>query len=288
VILECVVSLGKTRLVNKAGDWSSKLRQLLYGYDSVALTFLEGGIEYVVYDPKRVRSLKVHQVLHTSTSSGEFSTESSSGSSSSFRISTATDPGYGSSTCSSSGSCSEAGSSGNSVSGDSSDGGAGEAPGPHARAVCCCQLGSRLRHYAGSGTASSGGGSNCISCSSSSPGCQAYSPTATLLPQLQQQLADSTQVSPAASTLAQQQQQQSAETAQQETEGCASRDSCHTPLQHAHLPDSFQQQQQQDAWHRRLGAEHMVVFLGDAQQASCGKQLAASRADSSCRQLVGM
>lgn len=113
VILECVVSLGRTRMVSTAGPWDSRLRRLWYRYDSIALTFLEGGIEYVVYDPRRVLRVSVHQVLHTSDSCGGISTE---GSSSSFRI--PADAG-----CSGGSSGSDAGSSdsGSSVSGDGSE-----------------------------------------------------------------------------------------------------------------------------------------------------------------------
>jgi hypothetical protein len=111
VILECTVTLGRVKVAKQACNWGSKLRRMLYKYDSVALTFLEGGIEYVIYDSSRVSSIKVHQMLHHCCSNlGEES--SSSGS---FRISTAADTG-----CGSSGQSSEySGSSGSSVSGDS-------------------------------------------------------------------------------------------------------------------------------------------------------------------------
>jgi hypothetical protein len=114
VILECTVTLGRVKVAKQAGNWGSKLRRLLHKYDSVALTFLEGGIEYVIYDSSRVSCIKVHQMLHHCGSNlGEES--SSSGS---FRISTAADTGCGST---GSGQSSEhSGSSGSSVSGDSS------------------------------------------------------------------------------------------------------------------------------------------------------------------------
>jgi hypothetical protein len=107
VVLEAVVQLGRVRHVSRAGNWGSRLRQQLLRYDSVALTFLEGGIEYVVYQPERVSSIRVHKVLHPCSSSGGLSVDSSS---SSFQISTALDPGCdgngGRSSGSSSSSCS--------------------------------------------------------------------------------------------------------------------------------------------------------------------------------------
>jgi hypothetical protein len=66
------------------------------------------------------------------------------------------------------------------------------------------------------------------------------------------------------------------------------RDGLQQTQQQAQQAQQAQQQRQQDAWHGRLGAEHIVVLLTDAQQASCGKQMATSRVDSSCRQLVGV
>jgi len=130
------------RHVAKAGDWGSKLRRLLFKYDSVALTFLEGGIEFVLYDPARVVSIKLHKVLVESASALLPSCSSSS-----FNIGTATDPGWGShsssSSSSSSGYASETGSSGSSVSGDSSYGPATE----QASALCCQQLAPSLGSY---------------------------------------------------------------------------------------------------------------------------------------------
>jgi hypothetical protein len=43
------VRLGRVRRVTRPGDWSGQLRQALWRYDSVALTWLEGGVEYVCF-----------------------------------------------------------------------------------------------------------------------------------------------------------------------------------------------------------------------------------------------
>lgn len=120
--------LGRVRHVAKAGDWGSTLRRLLFKYDSVALTFLEGGIEYVLYDPSRVVSIKLHKLLVESGSALLPSCSSSS-----FNIGTATDPGWGSRSSSSS----------SSVSGDSSYGPATEQP----SALYCQQPAPRLSSY---------------------------------------------------------------------------------------------------------------------------------------------
>lgn len=259
-------------MVHKAGDWGSKLRQLLYRYDSVALTFLEGGIEYVIYDPKRVISLKVHQVLHTSISSGGISTESSS---SSFRISTATDPGYGSGSCSSSGGSSDAGSSGSSVSGDSSDGGA-ESPALQPKAVCSPQLGSRLRHYAGSPCQPDT--SSCSSCTCSTDGSQ---PDASAASKLSMAAVIASQMTDCHCQGCSQVQHRS--TCQQEGQ---QRDPA------AHQPHRLHAQRQQQRFDvQQEGCEHasqMVVLLPDSQPASCSKQMAASNPADRHMHLVGV
>lgn len=130
--------LGRVRHVSKAGNWGSRLRQRLLSYDTVALTFLEGGIEYVVFDPSRVSSIKVHQVLHTScSSSGALSVmhESSSGS---FMIGTATDPH----SCSNASSSSSGQSTYTSSSSSDSDDGTAEQP---SSALCYQELQCRLK-----------------------------------------------------------------------------------------------------------------------------------------------
>lgn len=254
-------------MVHKAGDWGSKLRQLLYRYDSVALTFLEGGIEYVVYDPKRVVSLKVHQVLHTSISSGGISTESSS---SSFRIGTATDPGYGSGSCSSSGS---------SVSGDSSDGGA-ESSALHPKAVCSRQLGSRLRHHAGSPCQPSS--KSCSSCTCSTDGAQLDASAASILNAQLQEAQTTLQLTDCCAQASSPVQQCSA-FQQEEQQLNAAPQQQHNP----YVPRQQQQQcsvQQEGHSH----AAHMVVLLSDAQSGSCSKQMAASNPVDRRRHLVGV
>lgn len=237
------MSLGRTHIVSKAGPWDSRLRRLWYRYDSVALTFLEGGIEYVVFDPRRVLSVSVHEVLHTSDSCSGICNEGSS--SSSFRIPADAGCSGGSS---SEADGSEAGSSscgGSSVSGDSSECGAAE---PSASSLDARELGSCLRDCAGACQSSS---SSCIAA------CQLGSSAANTCgvnEQLQPLTQDSScTVCCSPPPLPQQQEQQQ------------------------HVERQQQQRQAEGAVRGCLIAEHMLVLLADAQAASCSsKHIAAS------------
>jgi hypothetical protein len=62
VILSCNVDLGRVREIKLPGNWRGLLWRLLYGYGSIKITSLDG-IEYVVFDPKRVNSICVHSQI---------------------------------------------------------------------------------------------------------------------------------------------------------------------------------------------------------------------------------
>jgi hypothetical protein len=59
VILSCKVELGRVRVIDAPGNWSPGLWRLLYGYDSIKIASLYG-IEYVVFDPNRVKNIRIH------------------------------------------------------------------------------------------------------------------------------------------------------------------------------------------------------------------------------------
>jgi hypothetical protein len=59
VILSCKVHLGRVKEICASGDWSPEFWQMWYGYDSIKITSLNG-VEYVVFDPKRVKTIGVH------------------------------------------------------------------------------------------------------------------------------------------------------------------------------------------------------------------------------------
>lgn len=59
VILECQVELGRIREIRKEGDWSGKIWRRLFCYDSIKITSLEDGLEYVIFDPVRVKRVQL-------------------------------------------------------------------------------------------------------------------------------------------------------------------------------------------------------------------------------------
>lgn len=59
VVLECEVVLGKVKEINSEGNWSSKLWQWLYEYDSIKITSIDDGVEWVVFDSRRVKSIRL-------------------------------------------------------------------------------------------------------------------------------------------------------------------------------------------------------------------------------------
>jgi hypothetical protein len=59
VILECEVDLGKVKDINCSGDWSGRLWHWLYDYDSIKITSISDGVEWVVFDSSRVRAVRL-------------------------------------------------------------------------------------------------------------------------------------------------------------------------------------------------------------------------------------
>jgi hypothetical protein len=65
-ILECVVELGRVKRVKskaRLGDYSARFWQWLYGYDSVCLLCMDDGTEYIVYHTKRVKSVRLYELI---------------------------------------------------------------------------------------------------------------------------------------------------------------------------------------------------------------------------------
>jgi hypothetical protein len=59
VILECEVDLGKVKDINCSGDWSKKIWHWLYDYDSIKITSISDGTEWVVFDSSRVKAVRL-------------------------------------------------------------------------------------------------------------------------------------------------------------------------------------------------------------------------------------
>jgi hypothetical protein len=59
VILECEVDLGKVKDINCSGDWSSRIWHWLYDYDSIKITSISDGTEWVVFDSSRVKAVRL-------------------------------------------------------------------------------------------------------------------------------------------------------------------------------------------------------------------------------------
>lgn len=59
VILVCKVVLGRVKSINAPDDYSWKIWQFFGQYDSVRITSRRGH-EYAVYDPSRIKSIKLH------------------------------------------------------------------------------------------------------------------------------------------------------------------------------------------------------------------------------------
>lgn len=59
VILECEVDLGKVKEIRSAGDWSSRVWHWLYDYDSIKITSISDGAEWVVFDSSRVKAVRL-------------------------------------------------------------------------------------------------------------------------------------------------------------------------------------------------------------------------------------
>lgn len=59
VILECQVEVGRIREITRQGDWSGRFWRRLYCYDSIMITNLDDGVEYVVFDAARVKEVRL-------------------------------------------------------------------------------------------------------------------------------------------------------------------------------------------------------------------------------------
>jgi len=59
VTLECHVDLGKVKALPSPGDWGGNMRLMAGANGSIKATSLPTGIQYVVYDPKRVKKIVV-------------------------------------------------------------------------------------------------------------------------------------------------------------------------------------------------------------------------------------
>ncbi|KAF6253449.1 hypothetical protein COO60DRAFT_418890 [Scenedesmus sp. NREL 46B-D3] len=59
VILECEVDLGKVKVISCSGDWSSRIWHWLYDYDSIKITSISDGTEWVVFDSSRVKAVRL-------------------------------------------------------------------------------------------------------------------------------------------------------------------------------------------------------------------------------------
>jgi hypothetical protein len=59
VILECEVDLGKVKEICCSGDWSSRVWHWLYDYDSIKITSISDGTEWVVFDSSRIKAVRL-------------------------------------------------------------------------------------------------------------------------------------------------------------------------------------------------------------------------------------
>lgn len=60
-ILKCEVYLGRIKRINAPGNWSGRFWRFFGRYDSVEITSRRG-VEFVVYHPSQVKSIKGHSI----------------------------------------------------------------------------------------------------------------------------------------------------------------------------------------------------------------------------------